>query len=455
MALLRNEGSGEMNVSADFNPYRYLASEGFLPGYSFPRLPIAAYIPGRRGMRGEGDYVQRARFLAIREFGPRALIYHEGARYEVHRVQLPPDAAGEVRTEDAHRCPGCGYHHEVAPGNDRCEMCDAEFTASQYGLLPLHTVFTRQRQRITSDEEERRRAGFRIVTSYRFQDHGDRPGRLDATAKDADGKPVTRLTYGDSALVRRTNLGPTRRPAGRGGRLLARPSHRQLAQRGSGHPQGDGGDGNGGDDRPGRGRRQAGHPVRAGQPEHPRPPARGPGRPRHRPIGHVRPGTRHRGRLPARGRRAGQRAAAAGPRARATASCSPSPPRAARACSAACSPRGRRSGRQPWRHCGSPTSTRRPDEDLGGVTRPLRRAKGCYNCLLSYGNQLVHELIDRHAARSLLLAIGRGETIPAGPGESRTDHSIKLIGQADSTLEAEFIRWLKDNGYRLPDAAQQ
>ena len=37
---------------------------------------------------------------------------------------------------------------------------------------------------------------------------------------------------------------------------------------------------------------------------------------------------------------------------------------------------------------------------------------------------------------------------------SRTDHSIKLIGQADSTLEAEFIRWLKDNGYRLPDAAQ-
>ena len=82
-------------------------------------------------------------------------------------------------------------------------------------------------------------------------------------------------------------------------------------------------------------------------------------------------------------------------------------------------------------------------------------AKGCYNCLLSYGNQLVHELIDRHAARSLLLAISQGETVPAGPGVSRTDHSIKLIGQADSTLEAEFIRWLKDNGYRLPDAAQQ
>ena len=40
-----NEDSDARNLTADFNPYRYLASEGFLPGYSFPRLPIAAYIP--------------------------------------------------------------------------------------------------------------------------------------------------------------------------------------------------------------------------------------------------------------------------------------------------------------------------------------------------------------------------------------------------------------------------
>ena len=39
------------NLTADFNPYRYLASEGFLPGYSFPRLPIAAYIPAGRRLR--------------------------------------------------------------------------------------------------------------------------------------------------------------------------------------------------------------------------------------------------------------------------------------------------------------------------------------------------------------------------------------------------------------------
>ena len=35
-------------VEGDFNSYRYFASEGFLPGYNFPRLPVSAFIPGRR-----------------------------------------------------------------------------------------------------------------------------------------------------------------------------------------------------------------------------------------------------------------------------------------------------------------------------------------------------------------------------------------------------------------------
>ena len=193
LRLLRNEDSDDRNLTADFNPYRYLASEGFLPGYSFPRLPIAAYIPPDRRLRADGDFVQRARFLAIREFGPRALIYHEGNRYEVNRVQLPPDASGELVTHQAHRCPGCGYYYDVAPGNDRCELVPAARSPQSIsGLFPLHTVFTRPLQRITSDEEERRRAGFRIVTSYRFQDHGDRPGRLDAIVSDTSRARVSR-----------------------------------------------------------------------------------------------------------------------------------------------------------------------------------------------------------------------------------------------------------------------
>ena len=63
----------------DFYSYRYFAAEGFLPGYNFPRLPLSAYVPGRRQRKGRDEFVSRPRFLAISEFGPRALIYHEGA----------------------------------------------------------------------------------------------------------------------------------------------------------------------------------------------------------------------------------------------------------------------------------------------------------------------------------------------------------------------------------------
>ena len=37
---------GSDALSSDFYTYRYLATEGFLPGYNFPRLPLLAYIPG-------------------------------------------------------------------------------------------------------------------------------------------------------------------------------------------------------------------------------------------------------------------------------------------------------------------------------------------------------------------------------------------------------------------------
>ncbi|HEX5499001.1 MAG TPA: helicase-related protein, partial [Thermomicrobiales bacterium] len=76
-------------VNSDFYSYRYFASEGFLPGYNFPRLPLAAYLPGRRMRTGRDEFVSRARFLAISEFGPRNIIYYEGGRFRIDKVILP------------------------------------------------------------------------------------------------------------------------------------------------------------------------------------------------------------------------------------------------------------------------------------------------------------------------------------------------------------------------------
>lgn len=47
IALLENRQGGERTVLSDFYPYRYFASEGFLPGYSFPgcRSPRTSPAP--------------------------------------------------------------------------------------------------------------------------------------------------------------------------------------------------------------------------------------------------------------------------------------------------------------------------------------------------------------------------------------------------------------------------
>jgi len=212
LRLLRNEDTEDLQT--DFYSYRYLASEGFLPGYSFPRLPLRAYVPGRRGVPRDAEFIHRPRFIAINEFGPGALIYHEGLRYQVNQVQLTPGEQGGngVDTNAARRCEACGYLHGQEVGIDVCESCDGRLGRTMHRLLRLQTVKAARRDRISSDEEERRRAGFDLVTSYRFNDHGARPGRIDATVDSAQG-PVLQLRYGDTATVRVTNLGRRRRKA--------------------------------------------------------------------------------------------------------------------------------------------------------------------------------------------------------------------------------------------------
>jgi hypothetical protein len=50
LALLRNEAG---STETDFYPYRYLANEGFIPGYNLPRLPFRALVS--RGRQGTCD----------------------------------------------------------------------------------------------------------------------------------------------------------------------------------------------------------------------------------------------------------------------------------------------------------------------------------------------------------------------------------------------------------------
>ena len=106
-------------VQSDFYSYRYFASEGFLPGYNFPRLPLSAFIPARKRVQGRDEFLSRPRFLAITEFGPRSIIYHEGSRYIVNKVILPVADGDGAITQSAKQCRSCGYIQELAPGGGR------------------------------------------------------------------------------------------------------------------------------------------------------------------------------------------------------------------------------------------------------------------------------------------------------------------------------------------------
>ncbi|MFE2718205.1 protein kinase [Streptomyces mirabilis] len=461
--LLMNESADSKSVLSDFNPYRYLASEGFLPGYSFPRLPLAAYIPtiGRR--RGEGDYLQRPRFLAIREFGPGALIYHEGARYQVTRIQLPPDSSGDLATSEARRCAQCGYHHDPGQRQDRCEMCGEPLGSATYGLLHLHTVYTTRRERISSDEEERRRAGYKLQTSYRFQDHGTRKGRLNATIADAEGGPLAEIAYGDSATVRITNTGRVRAKSDEPpGYWLDLTDGRWMNDKDAAEASGDSSelpviDADGNERR----RKKRVIPYVADRRnilvvtlDEPLPD----------PIALSLMYALERGIEAAFELEDAELSSELlppddGPRGRILFT------------EAAEGGAGVLRRLQAEKDALAKAARKALDichfdedgTDRGGPHPSRPCARGCYECLLTYGNQLDHALIDRHTVRGLLLRIASSTAAREQRGESRTEQFKRLLEQTSGTqspaeatagesiAQDNLLTWLKAKGLRLPD----
>jgi len=218
---LRREAEAQMDlltkaenvIQSDFYSYRYFASEGFLPGYNFPRLPLSAFIPGRRRMKGYDEFLSRPRFLAVSEFGPRSIIYHEGSRYIVSKVILPVAEGDEPITGSAKQCRDCGYVRPLRQGEagpDRCENCDSLNLELIHQLLRLQNVSTKRRDRISSDEEERMRMGYELRTGFRFQEAGGLPDHQVGEVL-ADGHVVFNATYASAATIWRVNLGWSRR----------------------------------------------------------------------------------------------------------------------------------------------------------------------------------------------------------------------------------------------------
>ena len=189
---------------SDFYPYRYLAAEGFLPGYNFPRLPVRAYFPmgGKKGV-----YLTRSRFLALTEYGPRNVVYHEGRKYRVIRNLLPP-TDDKPRFIRAKMCNSCGYFHPDT-AVDICENCETQLQGDYCEiltkLLEMSTVVTQRTESISCDEEERVRQGYLTSSHFRFSKVDGKDSRISAQVVDKNGLSLLTLTYGPSAELWRIN----------------------------------------------------------------------------------------------------------------------------------------------------------------------------------------------------------------------------------------------------------
>ncbi|ODR08035.1 DEAD/DEAH box helicase [Mycolicibacillus koreensis] len=434
-------------MQGDFYTYRYFASEGFLPGYSFPRLPLSAFIPAERRTRhGEGDFIQRPRFIAINEFGPGAFIYHEGARYQVTRVSLPAREDGTgVSITEIKRCDTCGYLHDSTTV-DLCQHCGSASLDTMSNMMRLLSVKTRRRDRISADEEERQRAGHEIVTSIRFVPHGERAGQLTSTIS-ADGSPLGTMTYGDTALIRRMNVGLRRRKKKEiRGHVLDTVDGRWCSEA------------------------DLANNVHGEAPRY------------QRVIPHVED---HRNAL--------------------LLHLDPSIPTEQRMAAAYALKRGietvyqledselatealpSNTGDHAWSRLlffeaaeGGAGVLRRLATEDGQLRQVARKAleilhfdpdtgedrnraphatedcaQACYDCLLSYANQWDHQHLDRHCVTELLGKLTTASIAVGAGGEERSEHLQRLTQACDSELERRFLTLLDEHGYRLPDNAQQ
>lgn len=200
---------GQSSSGSDFYTYRYLATEGFLPGYNFPRLPLYAFIPATKSA-----VLQRPRFLAIAEFGPNSLIYHEGRAYRVTKAKLPPEGRlenGQLSTSILILCAQCGAAHtdELL---ERCHACGS----SLGGVERIETMFridnveTSPSLRITANDEDRQRRGFEVQTVFQWPMRGGE-AQIRSLVLGSKGDPLLHLDYGAATKLSRINKGLRRR----------------------------------------------------------------------------------------------------------------------------------------------------------------------------------------------------------------------------------------------------
>ncbi|NHQ82926.1 DEAD/DEAH box helicase [Chromobacterium vaccinii] len=202
--LLRNEFTGGPSELSEFYPYRYFASEGFLPGYNFTRLPLRVFLPTSDS---SGEFVSRPRSIALREFGPLNIIYHNGRKYRVNQLVLQDAESGltdaKVSTKTGYFLTGEQKSLEICPFSG-LNLGDNTNKVHLSYLLEMAESRAEEIDRISCEEEERTSRGYAVRTYFSID--GGHTERVRKAVAHSSENTLLNLRYIPAARLIHVNM---------------------------------------------------------------------------------------------------------------------------------------------------------------------------------------------------------------------------------------------------------
>lgn len=209
IALLKNEEQ-QSSSNSEFYVFRYLAAEGFLPGYNFTRLPVRAVLG--KSYRDDVEVLSRPRALALSEFGPANTVYHSGSKFRINRMMVPDLENATEKILVSNKTGYAYFNDEIKIANidpisksqlkgDTIELFSNVVEFSECEGIPL--------QKISCIEEERSRSGYEVSSYFNFP-HGIE--NAESVVLKKGGEKLLQLYFSKTANLVKVNKKARRSP---------------------------------------------------------------------------------------------------------------------------------------------------------------------------------------------------------------------------------------------------
>jgi superfamily II DNA/RNA helicase len=212
LALLKNDANQSGSNESEFYIFRYLASEGFLPGYNFTRLPVRAFIGYKHN--DQGEYISRPRAVALKEFGPMNTIYHNGSKYRINRMAVLESESLQRKVKISTETGYAFLDNEAETANvdpiTKAQLKNGTNSEYRTTLIELSESEGIPQERISCVEEERNSSGYEIAEYFRYPQGIDRT--KNATIQKG-GVNLMNMLYGQSTELIKINWKSKRSPS--------------------------------------------------------------------------------------------------------------------------------------------------------------------------------------------------------------------------------------------------